>query len=372
LLEGTSKVLKYLRYFGTHILVWAATLGLLMGGSWYWLGLGVGVAGWIVGDALSVQGDTEPPTYHHRRILDLACYSLFPSLVVMCFVFVWALSPDDVLGFGAQLATWTGSEILSAKSASGPIHYLGGSLSYGLAVAMGGMLTAHELTHRTNSKLAMWLGRWMLAMSFNASLEVAHVFGHHRDVGTPADPATAYRGESVYAFFVRSTVGQVFQGWALESKAGRPFLRNRVAHGFMRSGLVAGLFLITGGWLSLGFFLLSAAWNKLLLESLNYMEHYGLVRVPGAPIEARHSWDSDRAFCQAALFNLPFHADHHHRAGVQYPELRRDDTAPILGQGYLAAVPIVLVPPLWRRVMAPLLADWDQNRATDAERALVE
>jgi alkane 1-monooxygenase len=295
----------------------------------------------------------------------------------MCIVFAWALSPGDLFNIGAHIEAKFGWEILAAKAASTPPDYLGASISYGFAVAMGGLLTAHELTHRTNDGLAMWLGRWMLAMSFNASLETAHVYGHHKDVATPADPATAYRGENVYHFFVRSSVGQVFQAWGIETKrlkaagAQNTFLQNRVVHGFIRSGLVAGLFFVAGGWLALGIFLLAGMWSKLLLEALNYMEHYGLVREPGSPIEARHSWDSDKAFCQAALFNLPYHADHHHRAGVQYPELEWDDTAPKLAYGYLAMVPIVLMPPIWFKLMAPKLEDWDRTRATEAERALV-
>ncbi len=370
-------MLKYLRYFGTHVLVWSATLGFLAGGGWYWLGLIAAVVGWIGGDTLSVKVNPEPVAYERRYILDLACYSLFPSVDFMCVAFAWSLSPGDMFGIGAGIETRLGWDILSAKAASTPWDTWGATYSYGFAVAMGGLLTAHELTHRTDDRLAMWLGRWMLAMSFNASLETAHVYGHHRDVATPADPATAYRGENVYHFFVRSTVGQVFQAWRLETTrlfglgARNMYTGNRVVRGFLRSGAVAGFFFVAGGWYALGAFLLAGVWSKLLLESLNYMEHYGLVRVPNTPIEARHSWDSDRAFCHAALLNLPYHADHHHRAGVQYPELEWDDTAPKLKYGYLAMVPIVLMPPVWFKLMAPKIDDWDRTLATDAERTLI-
>lgn len=370
-------MLKYLRYFGTHFLIWISAAGLLAGGAWCWLGLAVGVTVWVGGDALSGRADPVPPSYRHRFILDLALYSLFPSLVVLCVVFAWALSPHDLFGIGEKALAWFGRNALAARSEASMSDYLGASFSFALAIAMGGILTAHELTHRTDDPLAMWLGRWMLAMAFNASLETAHVFGHHRDVATPADPATARRGENVYYFFVRSTIGQVFQAWRIETERLRgsgpvaQYSRNRVVHGFLRSGLVAGLFFAVGGWLALGVFLISAVWNKLLLESLNYMEHYGLVRAPGTSIEARHSWDSERSFCHAALFDLPWHADHHHRAGVQFPELKSAGGAPTLAHGYLATLPIALVPALWRRQMAPRLAEWDRTRASDAEQALI-
>lgn len=190
-------------------------------------------------------------------------------------------------------------------------------------------------------------------------------------------PLPIYRGESVYHFYLRSTVGQVFQAWRIEKErlavcGHRPWsAANRVIRGFIRSFTVAALFYAAGGAFALGVFLLATAWNKLLLEALNYMEHYGLVRVPGTPIEPRHSWDSLSAFSHAVLFNLPWHADHHHRPGVQFPELRPSPASPKLGAGYLATLPLVLVPPLWRRVIAPRLAAWDRELATDAERALV-
>lgn len=368
----------YLRYFGTHLLVAAATVGLLLGGSWSWLGLLTGIVGWIGGDALSGPVAGDRPDYHHRRVLDLALYSLLPPLLVLSTVFAWSLAESDLLGIGQTLSVVTGYGALAARDATTFVDRLGASWSFALAIAMAGILTAHELLHRQHDPLALAVGRAMLAMAFNATLEVAHVFGHHSEVGTHKDPATARRGEGVYRFFVRSTVGQVGQAWRIERArlaAQTPpwrWLRNRVVRGFVRSGLVAAAFLASGGASALAWFLLASTWNKLLLEALNYMEHYGLVRVPGTPIEPRHAWDSVSAFSHAALFNLPWHADHHHRSTAPYPELGPSPSAPRLGAGYLATLPLVLVPPLWRRVIAPRLAHWDAALATPDERALVD
>ena len=368
---------KYLRYFGTHLLVWATAAGFLLGGAWYWLGLATGIVFWIGGDTFSWRIDDEPPHYAHPRVLDYALYSLFPSLVGLCVTFAWALSPRDLFAIGAHLQAWFDFDFLAARKNATAVDFIGASWSFALAIAMGGILSAHELTHRTHDPWAMWVGRWMLAMAFNASLEVAHVFGHHRDVGTAADPATARRNENVYLFFIRSTIGQVFQAWRIERErlgshpAIGSYLRHRVVRGFARSIFVAMLYFAAGGVLALGVFLLSALWNKLLLETLNYIEHYGLVRVPDTPIEPRHAWDSDRSFCHAALFNLPFHADHHSRTGTRYPALHATRDAPRLDGGYLAMLPIALVPPLWRRLMAPKLAQWDRTRASAAECRLL-
>lgn len=370
-------MLKYLRYYGTHGLIAATTVGLIAGNAWYWLGLGVGFAVWVGGDALSSAVPEPSPDYAHPLLLDVALYSLFPPLVLMTFTFAWALSPADLCGFGAWLGSVIDVDVLARHGNPSSVHIIGACLSFGLAMAMGGILTAHELMHRIDDPVAMWFTRWMLAMAFNATLEVAHVFGHHRDVGTPADPATARRGETIYRFYVRSTVGQFFQAWRIERNrlraAGRGTLtlQNKVIAGMLRASLVAGLFYLAGAWLALTAFLAASAWNKFLLESLNYIEHYGLVRVPGEHIEPRHAWDSLSRFSHAALFNLPWHADHHSRIGVKYPALGRTASAPTLPLGYLAALPIVWVPPLWQRTIALHLDAWETNAASAAEQALL-
>ncbi|MGR8948451.1 MAG: alkane 1-monooxygenase [Gammaproteobacteria bacterium] len=369
--------MKYLRYFGTHLLILGTTIGFVAGESWYWLGLVLGFVFWVGGDALSAEVRTTP-NYNHPRILEIALYSLSPPLTVMTIMFAWILSPGDLFSIGESIKQWSGYDPLGAKSAGELKDYLGACLSFGLAMAMGGILTAHELGHRTDDRIAMWVARWMLAMAFNASLEVAHVFGHHRDVGTPLDPATARRGENIYHFFVRSTFGQFFQAWRIEKERLQSatqltfFYRNKVTRGLVRSMLIAGLFCLAGGWFALGAFLLASMWNKFLLESLNYAEHYGLVRVPNSPVEPRHAWDSFSSFSHAALFNLPWHADHHSRVGVHYPDLVNSRSAPVLPQGYLASLPLIWIPPLWRRLITPHLRSWDDNKASAEEIALLK
>jgi hypothetical protein len=366
----------YLRYFGTHLLIATAAGGLLAGGAWSWTGLIVGVIGWIGGDALSHEIAPCQPHYAHRGLLDFALYSLFPPLVVLTAVYAWTLADGDLFRIGELVQRLSGHEILAAREASDGLARLGGAWSFALAIAMAGILSAHELVHRTNDWLALAVGRWMLAMAFNSSLEVAHVQGHHRDVGTPTDPATARRGENVYRFYVRSTLGQVAQAWRIERERLanlRGIARiadNRVIRGFIRSGTVAAGFFAAGGVSALAWFALASGFNKLLLEALNYMEHYGLVREIGTPVRPRHAWDSSSAFSHAALFNLPWHADHHCRNGVQYPELEARAAAPRLPLGYLATLPIVLVPPLWFRHIAPKMAAWDREHATLVEREL--
>lgn len=368
----------YLRYFGTHLLIALTMLGLVLGGAASWLGMAAGALGWIGLDALSGRA-ARAPAFRHPWVLDLALHSFLPSVAALTLVFLWYLAPGDLLGLGAWLESHLDYPVLARHASKDWLDYEGAIVSFGLAVALGGILTAHELMHRTQDRLAMFTARWLLALSFNATLEVAHVFGHHRDVGTPQDPATARRGENVYAFYVRSSLGQVAQAWRIEARrlAGWPalsrlLLANKVTRGFLRSFSVAAGFAILSGPLGLTVFLLASLYNKLLLEALNYLEHYGLVRDAATPYALRHAWDTDRAFSHVVLIHLPMHSEHHLDPRTHFEDLHaRVDETPILPCGYLAALAVTLIPPLWFRLMRASLADWDQRFATAEERALL-
>ena len=120
-----------------------------------------------------------------------------------------------------------------------------------------------------------------------------------------------------------------------------------------------------------GLFLVCAAYSKFLFEAVNYIQHYGLVRSEGAPIESRHSWDCLNLLSSRFLFNLPRHAHHHLRAGDPFWELKADPGALALESGYMAAILLAMVPPVWTRMMARALRYWDEKLATREERALI-
>ncbi|MCC6707701.1 MAG: fatty acid desaturase [Gammaproteobacteria bacterium] len=367
----------YLRYCGTHLLILLTMIGLLLGQHASWLGIGVGVLGWIGSDALSPRAKAAP-LVRHPWLLDIVLHSFVPSIAALSVVFAWYLSAHDLLGIGHALESTFDYPVLAARAAKDPMDILGAVLSFGLAVALGSILTAHELMHRTSDAAAMFSARWLLAMAFNASLEVAHVFGHHRDVGTPRDPATARRGENVYRFYVRSSLGQVAQAWNIEAERlrGQPPLRrlllaNKVTRGFARSLTVLSLYASAAGAPGMAVFLLASLFNKLLLEALNYLEHYGLVRSPETPYALRHAWDTDRAFSHVVLIHLPMHSEHHLQPLTHFESLHAQPReTPLLPCGYLAALVLTLLPPVWHKVMAPKLAEWDQRFATPGERAL--
>jgi alkane 1-monooxygenase len=125
-----------------------------------------------------------------------------------------------------------------------------------------------------------------------------------------------------------------------------------------------------GGWRAAAFFCACALWGKALLEIVNYMEHYGMVRDPATPVQPRHSWNTNRRVSSWAMFNLTRHSHHHAQGEAPYHELRPLPDSPMMINGYLTTIVIALVPPLWHALMTPRVLAWDREFATDEERRL--
>jgi alkane 1-monooxygenase len=136
------------------------------------------------------------------------------------------------------------------------------------------------------------------------------------------------------------------------------------------SALLVGLAFAAGGLRAAGFFIACALFGKALLEIVNYMEHYGLVRNPQHPVQPRHSWNTNRRLSTWTMFNLTRHSHHHAAGEVAYQDLRPYPDAPMMLSGYLTTIVIALVPPLWHHLMTPRVLAWDRDFASDEERVL--
>lgn len=236
----------------------------------------------------------------------------------------------------------------------------------GLAVSAGwtsgaGINAGHELGHKKGG-LERWLARFALAPACYGHFVVEHVRGHHRDVATPEDPASARLGESYYGFMRREIPGAFRRAWRLERE--RLAAQGRRALDVRNENLQAWALtlLFWGGWLlALGpavlpFMLVQAVFAYGLLSAANYVEHYGLLRerLPDGRYERpapRHSWNSNRVVSNLLLYQLQRHSDHHAWPARRYQALRHFDEAPQLPTGYFGMFLLALVPPLWRRVM---------------------
>jgi alkane 1-monooxygenase len=257
------------------------------------------------------------------------------------------------------------------------LQIIGGAFLVGYLYTLVGVTVAHELTHWTNDRIAQQSARLLLSFSFNSTFTIYHVHGHHRAVAQYDDAATARRGEHVLAFLVRTTIWQFREAFSYEAnrlrRANRSVWswRNRAINGQLYSiGILASAWVIAGG-LGVLAFLGAALVGRTIHELMNYVQHYGLVRAKGAPVEPRHTWDCDRLISNALYYNLPRHSHHHMFAAKPFWNLATSDTAPKLPHGYQTMAMLALVGPLWRRVMQPLLAEWDRNLANEEERQLV-
>ncbi|MGE2835923.1 alkane 1-monooxygenase [Mycobacterium sp. SMC-4] len=236
----------------------------------------------------------------------------------------------------------------------------------GLMLTVGGIAgvainTAHELGHR-RADSERWLSKVALAQSGYGHFFVEHNRGHHARVATPEDPASARLGENLYQFFCRSIVGSFRSAWDIER---RRLLRHGTSPWNVRNDIVnAGLLTVAlftalavvFGWTVLPWLLGQAVVGILLLETINYLEHYGLRRRLGSngryeKVQPAHSWNSNSVISNVFLFHLQRHSDHHANPQRRYQALLHADGAPQLPAGYATMVVLAFFPPLWRRVM---------------------
>ena len=271
-----------------------------------------------------------------------------------------------------RLATWLALPVLGAVLVWGAgvaagvplasVEFTGVVLCSGVTGGVIGINVAHELIHRAN-RLDRALGNVLLVLVSYGHWAVEHVAGHHRRVATPEDPATARLGESLPAFLLRSVVSGFRSAWRLERErnARRGIhspLKNRLILRLSGSAVVALSLFVAFGWRGVLFFFAQSAVAVAFLETINYVEHYGLERRRIRPgvyerVTTLHSWNSSQWLTNVLLFNLQRHSDHHAWPSRPYYRLRHHTESPQLPFGYAAMALLAMLPPLWRRVMDP-------------------
>ena len=219
----------------------------------------------------------------------------------------------------------------------------------------------HELGHK-NTRLERWLAKLVLAPTAYGHFYTEHNRGHHRDVATPADPASSRMGESIYHFVLREMPGAFKRAWKLEAdrlhREGKSVwsLHNDILQpALITVALWSGLVVWLGAGI-LPFLLVASFWANFQLTSANYIEHYGLLRQERAPgkyeiCQPHHSWNSNHIFSNWALFHLQRHSDHHAHPLRRYQSLRHFENLPSLPSGYFGMFTLAYIPPLWRSVM---------------------
>ena len=330
------------KYLIAHTLPLAAALAVWLGGIMAYAGVILAFVVIPTLDAL-LKGSTanltplQQSTQLQRRLFDWLLYLNLPLLWLITAAYLWRITATD-------MATY---------------ELVGMTLSVGILLGADGINVAHELGHRQQWGEQL-LAQLLLIPCLYTHFYIEHNWGHHKHVATPLDPATSRKGQSLYAFFVRSVALGYRSAWQIENtnvaRELRPWYRHRMV-GFT---LVQAIYLATV-WVYVGVVGLMGAIavgvvGFLLLEAVNYIEHYGLLRRQRdngryEPVQPHHSWNSNHEVGRIFLYELTRHSDHHFKSTRKYQILRHHDTAPQLPYGYPASILLALVPPLWYRVM---------------------
>jgi alkane 1-monooxygenase len=238
--------------------------------------------------------------------------------------------------------------------------------------------TAHELGHKRAS-LERWLSKIALAQSGYGHFFIEHNRGHHVRVATPEDPASSRLGESFYRFWPRTVAGSLRSAWELERvRLGRlessmwtP--RNDILSAWAMTVVLFAVLVAVFGFVVLPYLLIQAVLGFSLLEVVNYLEHYGLLRQHRDDgryerTQPEHSWNSNNTASNVLLYHLQRHSDHHANPVRRYQALRHVQEAPQLPTGYAGMIVAAVLPPLWRRVMDKRVLD---HYESDLSRANV-
>ena len=235
--------------------------------------------------------------------------------------------------------------------------------SIGIVLGVNGINVGHELGHRQQT-WERYLGKMLLLPSFYMHFYIEHNFGHHAKAATKEDPATASYNQSVYSFWFTSTVRQYLSAWKIQHQ----LLKSEnasylsVKNDMLWYSLIQIAFLLTiylaFGFLGLGFAFAAGIVGFLLLETVNYIEHYGLLRkkTPSGRYERVrecHSWNSNHVIGRIVLYELTRHSDHHYKSSKKYQILDYHDISPQMPYGYPTSMVLSLLPPLWFYIMNP-------------------
>ena len=238
-------------------------------------------------------------------------------------------------------------------------------LSSSIVMATNGINVGHELGHR-KSIIARTCSKLLYLPCQYMHFYIEHNFGHHINVATPEDPATAKYKQTVYSFWITSVIKTYLSAWEIQLKllkvSKRSFFsikNDMVFYTFFQVMFLVFIYYNFGLYLTLLSILMSVV-SFLFLETINYVEHYGLLRKKEPSgryerVKPHHSWNSNHTIGRIVLYELTRHSDHHFKASKKYQVLESLDECPHLPHGYPTSILLSLIPPLWFSIMNPLV-----------------
>jgi len=255
-----------------------------------------------------------------------------------------------------------------------PLIFYPGAIFIIGTVAGHHFLVAHEIFHK-HEKLDKIVGTLAVMKSLYMHFYIEHNYGHHKNLCTPQDPATARYGESIYRFLPRTIIGSYKSAWNIEKKR-LTTMKGYKTHWVPQNKMIcftASYFIIPVlvwfflGMKGLGFYLVHVLISIMVFETVNYIEHYGLVRKKIGPNEyekvgIEHSWNAPQRFSNYVLFKLQRHSDHHANSYKPYQTLLSNEKSPMLPHGYLLCLILAYFPKIWFRMMDRVILAYRQGR----------
>ena len=349
-----------LRYFLVPAMTLTGVAGFILGGPFVWLGIATFVVLMLL--------DIVLPSDHKARsrgiapVADIAIFLQLPLIVALYLAFANSVTSGTNPIWGTDGSAW---------------QLIGSIASLAWLSAVPTLPVAHELMHRRH-----WFPRavakGLSAFYGDPNRDVAHIVTHHVHLDTGKDSDTPRRGQTIYSFVFQATWGSYKDSWEktveILGKLGHPRLgwRNVMwLFPLLSGGIVAYVGLTAGlaaALTAIGAMLLA----KMFVEGFNYFQHYGLIRVEGAPIELHHAWNHLGAIVRPIGAEITNHINHHLDGHIPFYALKPEPQAPQMPSLFLCFA-AGLIPPVWFRFIAqPRLKDWDERFATPGERKLAD
>ena len=358
------------RYLIVPVMSLITIYGIFLGNMFAWVGVflfGINIIIDTVTKDIHLRADFDNNgnSYGIKLFQYLVMYLMLPVFIFLQIALAWRLFQYTS---SVPINNFSFLGVIFQTGISG-FNLIGATLSTALWAGLG-IIYGHELSH--NRKEGFLASRFIMALSGASHFTYAHVYNHHLDLGHEDDPATAPRGRNVYTHTWLSHMGQSKFSYDLESnrlkKQNKAFLNfdNRWIVGYLYSLPTIILFVWTGGVIGIISLLFVWGISNFLLEALNFMGHYGLIRKDG-PVEHRHSWDNDNVFTSWFFIEIGRQCDHHVRGETYFWELD-DVKGPNYGIGYFSLFVLTLIPELFRKFVQKHLDNWDKNYATEGER----
>lgn len=336
--------LKDLKYLSALTVPLSAVLGLYLKGYWLFftpifIFVFIPILELILKEENNNYSKAETAT---RAINPLFDWLLYLNLPIVYGLLIWSLLEVSFYNFEMY-------------------EFIGLVLSIGIVLGGNGINVAHELGHRqaTNER---FIGKALLLPSLYMHFYIEHNFGHHLHAATKEDPATAKYKQTVYAFWVTSTTRQYFNAWRIQMRilsnnklSFFSFKNDMFWYSIFQTTYLAIVFILFGK-LALLFAVFAAITGFLLLETVNYIEHYGLLRKKKESgryerVKEIHSWNSNHVIGRILLYELTRHSDHHFKTSKKYQVLECHEESPQLPYGYPTSMVLALVPSLWFAIM---------------------